>query len=106
MRPTLSVRLEGHLTRDQLKDALARVTPALGSDEPLRLLVDCSEMVGYDLDARHAFVEWLREHTPGRVAILTDRALWRMVISSMSLASSVPLRPFADRTAAEGWLRG
>lgn len=101
----LSVRLEGHLTREKLRDALATVTPSARSAGPaVLLLLDCSQMISYDLDARHAFVEWLRDVRPAKVAILTDRALWRMVISGMSLAAGVPLQAFSAQPDAEAWL--
>ncbi len=39
------------------------------------------------------------------VAIVTDKASWRLVISTMALASGQRMKPFTDRAAAENWLR-
>lgn len=67
-------------------------------------LIDCRAMTDYELAARHAFVEWLKRSKPAKVAIVTDRELWHLVIRTMSLASGVPLMPFADERAARDWL--
>ena len=98
------IELVGVLTRAQLEAAIAgaRVEGA----KPDAIVVDCRKMIDYELDARHAFVAWIREVKPKRVAILTDRVLWRMVISGMSLASKVPMQWFATEAEAETWLDG
>lgn len=105
MAQVFTCRLTGHLTRSQLETELARVPAraASGATEQC-VLLDCLTMVDYDLDARHAFVVWLKSHRPQKVAILTNRSLWRMVIQAMSMASKVPLQPFEDVDSARGWL--
>ena len=59
-------------------------------------------MTGYEPGARGVFVEWNRANRGRvrRVAILTDNLLWRMVISVMSLAATVDMKPFGDRSEA------
>lgn len=102
--PPLRVRFVGHLTRAQLEQALgALVLPAQGR---VGLLVDCREMHGYDLEARHGFVEWNRAASQriGAVAIVTDHTMWGMVIRAMSLAARMPIRPFPTPEAAEQFL--
>lgn len=106
------VRLEGHLTREVLERELEKVAPAVPSQRAPTgsrragglVLLDCTRMTDYDLEARHAFVAWLKGSLPAKVAILTDRELWHLVIRTMSLASGVPLMPFADERAAREWL--
>jgi hypothetical protein len=105
MAQVFSCRLTGHLTRGQLETELARVPAREASGSGAQyVLLDCMEMVDYDLEARHAFVVWLKSHRPQKVAILTSRSLWRMVIQAMSMASKVPLQPFDDAEAARRWL--
>ena len=82
-------RLEGHLTRAQLEQVLADVADQLRARQLAPVLLDCSAMDGYDLDARHAFVEWNKQwkrHVT-RVAIVTHNRLYHVVIATMSLAS-------------------
>lgn len=103
MTQHLSVHLEGHLTRAKLASALTAATTARAKGAAA-ILVDASEMISYDLDARHAFVEWIREAAPSKVAILTERGMWRMVIAAMGMAATVPMQAFGERDAAERWL--
>jgi hypothetical protein len=97
--------LRGHLDRSVLASELERIEKTIPLRDA-RVLLDCREMTGYDLDARHAFVSW-NERVRGRllgVAILTGNPLWRMVIAAMSMASRVPMKPFADEQSALAWL--
>ena len=98
------VTLRGHLTTAALQGELARVDSLLGGTSS-GLLVDASQMTGYDDAARALFVAWnteRRQQIP-RVAIVTERTLWRVVIAAMSLASKQEMSVFADRGAAEAW---
>lgn len=97
--------LKGHLTRVQLANELARASAQIASND-CAMVLDCFAMDDYDLDARHAFVDWQRENK-GRlrgVAILTTRSVWHVVISAMSLASGQKMRPFDNRASAVAWL--
>jgi hypothetical protein len=78
------------------------------SSSKQRLLVDCSEMQDYDLEARHAFVELMAKHRSqlSAIAILTEKKLWHMVVSAMALASRTEMRAFADATETDQWLQG
>jgi hypothetical protein len=99
----VTVELVGHLTSAQLNTTLGSVKL---SDDTDALLVDCLTMTGYDNEARETFVAWNREHKERlqHVAVVTERPLWRMVISAMSLASGQQLRGFATRDEAVAWL--
>lgn len=106
-RPVVDVKLLGHLTSDALASELATATRLLcASSGTVNLIVDCTRMTGYDLGARGVFVEWNRANRGRvrRVAILTSNSLWRMVISVMSLAATVEMKPFEDRDEAMKWL--
>ncbi len=93
------MKLQGHLSREALDAALPSVSG------PCALLVDARAMTGYDLAARTRFVEWNTEHRERirRVAIVTDKIVWRTVISAMSLASRQPMKAFADAEEAKSW---
>jgi hypothetical protein len=99
------VRLEGHLTRNNLEAALGGVDQRGGA---YRLLLDALAMTGYDLEARHAFVAWNRRNRSGvdRVAIVTERTMWRAVIAAMALASGQDMRAFTSPEGARDWLAG
>jgi hypothetical protein len=105
-RVLLETSLRGHLTRAELERSLATLVPALEQAQDKQLvLIDCSEMAGYDLDARHAFVEWNGKWRTKieRVAIVTANRVYHVVISAMSLASGQAMRGFAEREAALAW---
>jgi hypothetical protein len=98
-----TVDLAGHLTAESVDATLGSVDVP---DCDCALLIDCMHMTGYDNEARERFVVWNREHKERlrRVAVVTDKPLWRMVISAMSLASGQQMRGFASRGEAEQWL--
>jgi len=98
--------LEGHLSEAALAAGLEPITRRLrGTADAIDLLVDCQRMTGYDAGARSHFVRWNQQHRArvGRVAIVTDNRLWRMVIAAMSLASSREMRAFATPELARAW---
>jgi hypothetical protein len=99
--------LGGHLTVESLTSALADLELRLGAGDKLLLLIDCREMLAYELGARHLFVEWNAKHRHRIhcVAILTSNRLWWMVIGAMRLASGQAMAAFADESAALAWLR-
>jgi hypothetical protein len=103
--PITEVKLTGHLTRAALEAALAGATAQVKA-ERYGLVINALEMDSYDLDARHAFVEWnRRERARVRgVAILTTKTLWHMVIAGMALASGQHMRPFNTVEPAHAWL--
>lgn len=98
------VRLQGHLTEAGLRSALATATA--GAVAPFPVLVDCLEMTSYDVAARHAFVEWNQAHKERvtSVAVVTDRSMWKIVVSAMAIASGQSMRAFDSRDRARAWL--
>jgi hypothetical protein len=108
--PVLEVELVGHLALARLQpaldDAVGQLAP--GTMESFALLVDCTRMDGYDRDARDHFVAWnakLRTRCL-RLAVVTQRQLWHMVVAGMALAARQQMKAFHDRTTALLWLRG
>ena len=101
---TQTIVLTGHLT----VEALARALATVDARESSVLLVDAAGMTGYDNAARDRFVAWNAEARDRikAVAIVTDRALWRVVITAMSLASRQRMQAFATRPEAEAWANG
>ncbi|MFV8752497.1 STAS/SEC14 domain-containing protein [Nannocystaceae bacterium ST9] len=104
----LDTQLRGHLTRDELDRSLGRLVPRLKRiEDKVAVLIDCREMSGYDLDARHAFVEWNSQWRSRirKVAIVTSNRLYHVVIAGMALASGQAMRGFADEAQALAWAR-
>ena len=104
---TLFLSLDGELTEDSLERQMKPIDATLAASKLThRLLIDANAMTGYTSEARGAFVDWHRTNKGrlGRVAIVTERMLWHMVIRAMAMASGQQMRPFSDRTEAEAWL--
>lgn len=102
----IEIKLDGHLTEPALYRTLADALP-VDLSGGAGLLFDCTAMTGYDLDARHAFVDWHvreRKRVVG-VAIVTDKLLWHMVVSAMAFASGQNMKAFSSVSEAERWLR-
>lgn len=102
--PQLTVTFRGHLTADVLRAELTRVEPTMQAERS-GLIVDARQMTGYDDAARDLFVDWNTRHRGriARVAVVTDKLLWRVVISAMGLASRQEMKPFAAYSDAVGW---
>ncbi|NVB38911.1 STAS/SEC14 domain-containing protein [Pseudenhygromyxa sp. WMMC2535] len=101
--------LDGHLTAQQLERVLASMAEKLKlRSGPSPMVLDCRHMAGYDLDARHAFVDWnkLWRHQVSRVAIITQNRLYHVVIGAMSLASGQAMKGFAEEGEALAWATG
>jgi hypothetical protein len=104
----LELTLVGHLTVAALDAAFAPLEARLrGGNERYGLVVDARRMTGYDEAARSRFVEWNHNnrHRMYRVAILTDKLAWKMVIATMALASKQQMKAFSSMSEAFAWLR-
>jgi hypothetical protein len=92
-----------------LAAALVPVTGRL-TEEPARiaLLINALQMTGYDLSCRHVFTEWNRVHKTriSRVAIVTEKVMWRAVIAGMALASGQTMKAFSSLDEATRWTAG
>jgi SpoIIAA-like len=104
----LDVSLRGHLTQERLQGALLEADRALdASSSSVRLIVDCREMSGYDTEARDFFVAWntrMRARI-AKLAVVTERKMWHLVVSGMALASGQRMKAFDDRASALIWLK-
>ncbi len=100
----LRINLCGHLTASVLQQEFRRLESELGTKRR-SLVVDARQMTGYDEAARNLFVSWNAHHRNQilRVAIVTDKLLWRMVITAMSLAAQQDMRPFLNELEAWAW---
>jgi hypothetical protein len=103
----VQLRMMAHPTLSDLQQATMRVDGDLSkTSTPVGLLVDCSQMNGYDADARTFFVQWSRTARARlrRMAVVTDRPLWHMVVAGMAFASGQAMRAFGTRASALSWL--
>lgn len=103
--PVVDVVLHQHLTAATLKEALDRAARSIGEDARVDVIVDCRSMTGYDLEARTIFVDWnsRMRASIAHLAVLTDKPLWRLVVSGMALASRQNMKPFSNRAEAVEW---
>lgn len=70
------------------------------------ILVNCLNMSNYELAARSSFVTWNARNRAkiDRVAVVTAKTVWHVVVSAMALASGQKMRAFHTLTQAEQWL--
>lgn len=104
----VEVTLQGNLSKLMLAKALDAADATLSaSQERLPLLVDCSSMTGYDTEARDYFVSWnkVARTRVRRLAVVTQRTMWHLVVSGMALASGQAMKAFDDRASALRWLK-
>jgi hypothetical protein len=105
-RQVVEFALERHLTLEALRSALSAAERSMAAT-PADVIVDCSRMESYDVEARAAFVEWnarMRSHI-AHLAVLTNRPMWHLVVSGMALASRQRMKAFTHRADALAWFR-
>ncbi len=103
----LQITLSGHLTKERLEQAFGEIEGDLEASSVDRtLIVDCSNMSGYDMDARSTFVEWNKKwrRRIDRVAIITDNTLFHMVIRIMAKVTSQQMKYFTSLDSAVEWI--
>jgi hypothetical protein len=105
------VTLVGHLTRVLIERELAKAERELSALPPgvaAPLLVDAVGMESYDADARRVFAEWntANKRRIAKVAVVTTRMLWHMVISTIALTTGQSMRAFNQSPEALAWLNG
>lgn len=110
LAPSLvEIALRGRLTARDLSAALEPAERALRErTDAIVMLVDCSAMTDYDTAAREAFVAWNKANRKrvAKLAVVTTKPLWHLVVSAMALASGQNMRAFSDRPSASAWLEG
>jgi hypothetical protein len=97
--------LTGHLTVETLSEWLGPVEAGLPEDGQAPLVVDATEMTGYDAEARNLFVRRMIALRPrlGRIAIITGNPLWHMVIATMRLTTGTEMRAFETVSEGRAW---
>jgi len=100
------MRLVGFLDAKQVRLATSQASDRLDRLGMGRLLVDCSAMTDYEGEARRLFTEWNanNKHRVQGVAVVTDKLLWHMVVSTIALASSQTMKAFSEIDEAHAWL--
>ncbi|MEE9382309.1 MAG: STAS/SEC14 domain-containing protein [Nannocystaceae bacterium] len=101
----LRVTYTGYLDIQTLQVALGKAQMDLRPGMAVTMVVDASEMRGYDRDARAFFIAWNRKHRASvrAVGVVTTNPLWRMIIHAMSLASTQRMKPFNSLEEALDW---
>jgi hypothetical protein len=93
-----------HLTGETLARAIGSIGDDLGTARTI--IFDALGMKDYTPEARNTFIDIVRDLAPGtRVAVVTDRPMWRIVISAMALAAAREIRVFTARRAAEAYAK-
>ena len=105
--PVLTIPLSGHLSLDSLKRQLEPVGSRLTQAAPggYSLVFDLLALDTYDTEVRSAYLDWHNHHRDKihRVAVLTDKAVLRVVIAAAALAARGNVKTFQDRTEAAAW---
>jgi SpoIIAA-like len=101
-----TIDIVGHLTTEMLGDELERVGSGLRvTSTPSAVLFDVLQMTSYDPPIRDLYITWHGKNRDriGRVAVVTDKSLWRMIVSKVGLAVRAQVRTFSERRMAEEW---
>lgn len=99
-------KLEGKFTIVEANDFFRACQSAMKGDTRIHVVLDCRTMVSYTAEARSAFVDWLMQHRDGlyRVAIVTEKTVWHMVVSTMALGARIPMKAFSTLDEALDWI--
>jgi hypothetical protein len=71
------------------------------------LLFDILQVSGYEPALLDDYIRWHKQHATQvhRVAVVTNRMIWRLVVRTLSVAGGGPIEPFDHVDAAGVWLR-
>lgn len=99
-------KLEGKFTVEQGTALFRACEAAMAADERIHIVLDCRTMVSYTAEARGAFVDWMLAHRDRlyRVAIVTEKTVWHMVVSTMAIAARIPMKAFSSIDEAVEWI--
>ncbi len=99
-----TIEIVGHLTVEALGDELDRVSSGMHGGD-IALLFDVLRMTGYDPPIRDLYIEWHQRNKQAiaKVAVVTDRSLWRMIVSTVGMAVRAQVRTFARVNDAKAW---
>ena len=103
----LTAKIVGHLDKQVLSAALGPLDDKLATmgSEGAAVVFDISAMTSYDGEARTAYIQWqtLQRERLARIAVVTQRTLWHMVIAAIGLASKVSVKTFSTEAEARRW---
>ena len=94
----------GHVTEEHMAAVLAEIENKL----PLEcaLLLDTTDLVGYDMGARPIFIDWLNENLAvKRVAVVAKNYIWPLVVSTMAPRIRADIAAFHYLNEATEWLQ-
>jgi hypothetical protein len=99
-----TVEIVGYLTAETFGDELERVSAGLHGDS-VALLFDILRMTGYEPPVRDLYIGWHAKHKAeiAKVAVVTDRSIWRMVVSAVGLAVRAQVKTFTRVRDAKSW---
>lgn len=71
-------------------------------------LLDILDMTGYDPAVRDQYIRWHKANGGKlkRTAVVTNKTMWRLVISTISVATGGGTRAFEQVDEAQRWLLG
>jgi hypothetical protein len=97
----------GPLTAAAFRTRLDDVAGRFRQDGDHALLVDVLAMTSYEPVVRDDYIAWHRRHGAQlrRIAVVTNRAMWRLIVATIGLATGGTTRAFESRDEAARWLR-
>ncbi len=99
-------KLDGRFSIVEANELFRACERAMKDDGRIHVVLDCRTMVSYTAEGRKAFVDWLLQHRDElyRVAIVTEKTVWHMVVSTMALAARIPMKAFSTLDEALDWI--
>ncbi len=101
------IELSSHVGTETMEESLREISRDFGISKHA-ILIDTLGMQSYDMGAQKVFTQWVNEHSDSisKVAIVSDKQVWHMVISTMSPMMNVPMRVFYLKDDAKKWVKG
>lgn len=100
------MELENHVDGEVMGAALRDIKRSFAGKRH-GIIVDTLDMRTYDIDAQRVFIAWVNENSDQivKVAVVSDKSVWHMVISTMVPLIDVPLKIFYEMDDAKTWVR-
>jgi hypothetical protein len=103
----LRTKVSGRLTVEDFGKTLRGMASQMRPGDSYAFVLDILDMESYEPEVRDLYIRWHREYGSylKRTAVVTNKTLWRMVVSTISMATGGGTRAFGTVEEANRWVQ-
>jgi len=99
------IKIVGQLSAAGFAKQLRDESDLMRANGNYGLCIDILEMSGYEPAVRETYMQWARANSSRirRVAVVTDKTMWRLVVATIGMATGGNTRAFEHAAEAKRW---